>query len=441
MQSPLPTMPPHDFAAEEAVLGSILIDSGNYARVAPFLKAEHFLAEKNRYVFGAMVTLSERRNELDAVTVAHQLFEDERLEGVGGMAFLSHLVMVTPTSLHCVHYAAIVHQCARARAGIAIIATAADALFAKPSEVDETLRNLATSASNIYDDAPGKPQKNARELFDEILEEMTEMDNPLKKVSTGFRYLDRMFSGGLTPEELIIIGGRPGGGKSVIAMQLAEMAIRQDKRVLAFTMEMDGKRVLRRALSAGVQMATGDLDDTVRYDRADATSIIDKIGEYSDWGDRLVIDESASPTIEYIRNEVMAHAAAGHCPDMLIVDHIQLINSANSDNRTTRNTELDKITAQLKAIAREHKLVVIATSQLNRAAVNRDGKPPTMSELRDSGTIEQNADIVLLLHEPKNDGNTNFKVKSQFIVAKNRGGQIGNVGVWFEKAYSRFEEA
>ena len=157
-------------------------------------------------------------------------------------------------------------------------------------------------------------------------------------------------------------------------------------------------------------------------ERSDATSIIDKIGEYSDWGDRLVIDESASPTIEYIRNEVMAHAAAGHCPDMLIVDHIQLINSANSDNRTTRNTELDKITAQLKAIAREHKLVVIATSQLNRAAVNRDGKPPTMSELRDSGTIEQNADIVLLLHEPKNDSNTNFIVKSQFIVAKNRGG-------------------
>ena len=168
--------------------------------------------------------------------------------------------------------------------------------------------------ASIYDDAPGKPQKNARELFDEIIVEMTEMDNPLQKVSTGFRYLDKMFSGGLTPEELIIIGGRPGGGKSVIAMQLAEMAIRQDKRVLAFTMEMDGKRVLRRALSAGVQMATGDLDDTVRYDRADATSIIDKIGEYSDWGDRLVIDESAAPTVEYVRNEVMAHAASGTLP-------------------------------------------------------------------------------------------------------------------------------
>ena len=131
----------------------------------------------------------------------------------------------------------------------------------------------------------------------------------------------------------------------------------------------------------------------------------------------------------------------GHCPDMLIVDHIQLVATEKGDNRSTRNNELDEITRQLKAMAREHKMVVIATSQLNRAAVNRDGKPPGLSELRDSGTIEQNADIVLLLHEPKNDGNTNFKVKSQFIVAKNRGGQIGDVGVWFEKAYSRFVEA
>ena len=175
-----------------------------------------------------------------------------------------------------------------------------------------------------------------------------------------------MFSGGLTPEELIIIGGRPGGGKSVIAMQLAEMAIRQEQAGAGIHYG-DGREASLAACALGraFRWLPATLDDTVRYDRADAPSIIDKIGEYSDWGDRLVIDESASPTIEYIRNEVMAHAAAGHCPDMLIVDHIQLINSANSDNRTTRNTELDKITAQLKAIAREHKLVVIATSQLN----------------------------------------------------------------------------
>ena len=134
-------MPPHDFAAEEAVLGSILIDSGNYARVAPYLKAEHFLAEKNRVVFKAMVTLSERRNELDAVTVAHQIFEDGALEDIGGMAFLSHLVMVTPTSLHCVHYAKIVHYCARARDGIKLLSKSIEGLYAKPSEVDDTLRS------------------------------------------------------------------------------------------------------------------------------------------------------------------------------------------------------------------------------------------------------------------------------------------------------------
>ena len=148
-------------------------------------------------------------------------------------------------------------------------------------------------------------------------------------------------------------------------------------------------------------MATGDLDDTMRYGRPDATAIMDAIGEYSDWGDRLKIDDSAAPTVEYIRSRVMAHAAAGHCPDMLIVDHIQLVATEKGDNRSTRNNELDEITRQLKAMAREHKMVVIATSQLNRAAVNRDGKPPGLSELRDSGTIEQNADIVLLLHEPK----------------------------------------
>ena len=434
-------MPPHDFAAEEAVLGSILIDSGNYARVAPFLKAEHFLAEKNRYVFGAMVTLSERRNELDAVTVAHQLFEDERLEGVGGMAFLSHLVMVTPTSLHCVHYAKIVHYCARARDGIKLLSESIEGLYAKPSEVDDTLRTTANETANIYEDSPDSNQHSLRELLDEVLAEMSDLDNPMRKIASGFRYLDAKLSGGFTPEELVIIGGRPGGGKSVIVMQLGMLAARLGMRTLAFTMEMGGKQVVRRMLAADTSLDSGNLDDIIRFNRSDAGTLMDSFGSLSDLGENFIIDDSAAPSIEYIRNVVMADAAAGKPPDMLIVDHLQLVSTGQSERSATRNTELDEITRRLKAMAREYKMVVIASSQLNRAVVSRDGKPPNLSDLRDSGTIEQNADIVILIHQPKNDTPDAEIVKNQFLLAKNRSGETGNVGVWFEKAYSRFVEA
>ena len=126
---------------------------------------------------------------------------------------------------------------------------------------------------------------------------------------------------------------------------------------------------------------------------------------------------------------------------MLIIDHLQLVSTGKDERNTTRNNELDEITRRLKALAREYKMVVIATSQLNRAVVSRDGKPPNLSDLRDSGTIEQNADIVILIHQPKNDTPDALIVKNQFLVAKNRSGDTGDVGVWFQKQFNRFVEA
>ena len=166
-------------------------------------------------------------------------------------------------------------------------------------------------------------------------------------------------------------------------------AIRQGKNALSFTIEMDYRRVIRRIISSMVSLPTGVLDDAVRNESQQAGQIIDAIGVIGDWGDRLIIDDNAAPSIEYIETVVRGRAASAHPPDLVIVDHLQQIGQEDGAHGATRNMELDEITRRLKVLARQHKMVVIATSQLNRAAVTRENKPPTMSELRDSGTIEQ----------------------------------------------------
>ena len=311
MQEPIAQdTPPFDQHAESAVLGSILSDSDSYRQVATFLDAPDFYSEANRWVYSAMAKLAERNEKIDAVTTAHQLVEDEHDEQIG-VSQLVRLVEATPTSEHILTYARIVHWCSRARKGIEIMKKRMTELHVVPSLVDSTLRKTANEVAEIYEDSPDSNQHNLRELLDEVLAEMSDLDNPMRKIGTGFKYLDTKLSGGFTPEELVIIGGRPGGGKSVIAMQLGLLAVRIGMRALAFTMEMGGKQVVRRMIAAETGLDSGTLDDSVRFQRNDLETIQDAIGALSDIGENFIIDDSAAPSIEYIRNIVMADASAG----------------------------------------------------------------------------------------------------------------------------------
>ena len=434
-------LPPSDATAEESVIGSVLIDSDALAGIATFLRDTDFYGEKNRWCFEGMSELAKRGVAINQVTLAHELADKGRLEELGGSAYLSHLVMVTPTSVHIGHYARIVHQCSRARQLIQIGGMLADhGYHSPPHEADDNAIAVSQELIKLVEDSPDSTQMDGRTMSDIILSEMMELDNPLQRMPTGFRYLDGWLSGGMTPEELIIIGGRPGGGKSVISQNIMVNVLRQGKNALSFTIEMDYRRVIRRIISSMVSLPTGVLDDAVRNESQQAGQIIDAIGVIGDWGDRLIIDDNAAPSIEYIETVVRGRAASAHPPDLVIVDHLQQIGQEDGAHGATRNMELDEITRRLKVLARQHKMVVIATSQLNRAAVTRENKPPTMSELRDSGTIEQNADIVMLLHHPKSESNTKTDIKAQLILAKNRGGSTGDVGLRFQMAHSRFTE-
>ena len=433
-------LPPHDTAAEEAVIGSVFIDPTALDAVSKFLRPEHFYTERNRWIFEAMQQLNSRRELVNQVTIARELFEQQRLEDSGGNAYLAHTVMITPTSVHALAYARSVRNAAIARQFGSLVNDRASEAYLEPSRVVDIVSKAAVDVANIITEEVKDSDWTARRMFDVVMQDMSEMTNPLGRIETGFRHLDGLLSGGMTPEELIIIGGRPGDGKSVISMQIGANALRAGKRVMAFTIEMDAKRVARRLISARVGMPTGVLDDSIRHDSAEAPAIIDAIGELSDWSDRLILNDSAAPTIEYIQGRILAEIAARRKPDLVIVDHIQLVGTNETDRGASRNQQLDDITRALKGMAREHKLVVIATSQFNRTVVNRNSKVPSLSDLRDSGTIEQNSDVVLLLHHPDSKASKDNDVKVRVIVAKNRGGALGDVGLMFQKPFSRFRE-
>jgi len=439
-------IPPHDEGAEEAVLGALLIDGAAITRVSAIVQPDDFYRERNRWTYEACLAIFERGAAIDQVTVAHELASKEKLETMGGHSFLSHLAGSVPTSVYAEHYADVVRRTAAMRslihAGTEITALG----YGEDGDVDKAIREAEDVLFNVRGRQRSTGYVLLREVLDQYMEETASIQEPTPgtgPIPTGFLDLDRLL-GGLHRDTLFVLAARPGIGKSTLATNMGRYAAGRGTRVGIASLEMGRMELAYRLLAAEAEVDSHRLRLTLITDREQGR-VIDAVGTLSDLP--LYIDDTAGLTISEIRARARRlQLEAGL--DLLIVDYIQLAHgSRRYDNRVM---EMSEISGVLKEMARDMEIPVIAISQLSRAVEQRPGHKPMLSDLRDSGAIEQDADVVAFIYRadayyteedwarfyPNEPYPRNI---ADLIVAKHRNGPVGEAKLYFRTQFSRFE--
>lgn len=440
---------PYDHAAESAVLGALLIDGEAYHRTQSIVKADDFHRARHQFIYAAMAAVAGRGGALDQITVAQELARQGQSESVGGIAYLGQLVAQTPTSVNVEHYAFIVADKAGLRRVIDVGHRIAELGFARDSDADgargEALELLYALRPSIASRSIHISSFLDSELRSDPLGEDPQPAEPDAQ-PTGYAGLDGLL-GGLRRSDLIVLGARPSAGKSALALNICLRAAFDGRTALAFSLEMSGRQVARRMLIAetGIdsqRMLTGLITED------EATAIVDAVGQIS--GLPIYIDESGHLTAEDIRSRCLRlQAEAGL--DLVIVDYLQLIDGAAPGRRRRENRvqEISAISRALKALAGELDVPVLALSQLSREVERRPDPRPVLSDLRDSGSIEQDADIVLLLHREEKQytesqwaalrpGQPYPKGLAEVNVAKHRNGPTGSCTLVFMERTMQF---
>ncbi|MFO7277525.1 MAG: replicative DNA helicase [Pseudomonadota bacterium] len=433
--------PPHSVEAEQAVLGGLMLDASAWDNVADVLRAEDFYRPDHRLIFNAIGALAQEGKPVDVVTVSEQLERTRELEAAGGLAYLGALARDTPTAANVRAYAEIVRERSLMRQLISIGSEIASSVFNNEGLTARELVDRAEQRVFEIAEAGFRGRDGAiavRSLLPQIIDQIDEWHtNPdkMRGLPTGFTDFDRI-TGGLRPGDLIVVAGRPSMGKTTLAVNMAEYAaIHPEIRasVAIFSMEMPAEQVITRMLSSigGVplqNLRSGRISDE---DWVRITSATSQLSEA-----KIFVDETPglSPT------ELRARARRikrEHGLDLVVVDYLQLMQVPG--NKENRATEISEISRGLKALAKELAVPVIALSQLNRSVEQRQEKKPVMSDLRESGAIEQDADMILLIYrEEVYDKNTTKKGIAEIDLAKHRNGEIGTFLLTFQGQFTRF---
>jgi replicative DNA helicase len=441
-------LPPHDIEAEEATLGSILIDSNALNRVVAVLKPDDFYRERNRFCYEACLSLFSRNEAINQVTVTHELDSMKRLDDVGGPSYLSHLVSVVPTPLHAEHYARIVNHTAVLRSLIQAGSEIAALGYDGGGDVEGVLSRAENIVFRLRTKQPVRDFVSIRDILERYQEEKASVAEPLEQhalpVQSGFQSLDDLL-GGFQRSDLVILAARPGFGKSSLALNISLNAARAGQTVGVFSLEMSRQQLALRLLSseAGVD---GHRLRIGLYSEQEEQRVMDAIGRLSDLP--IYIDDTPLQTVVEMRSKAR-RLHQEHGLDLLIVDYIGLV---LGDGRIqNRVQELSDITRALKGLSRDLNVVVVAVSQLSRAVEGRTSHRPQLSDLRDSGSIEQDADVVMFIYrEDKYSTLEEWEIRvldrpypqniAELIVAKHRHGPEGSVNLFFRDQYARFEE-
>ncbi len=428
-------LPPHNLDAEQAVPGAILMDSQVLTRVAERLRPEDFYRQGHQRLFQAMLDVAERGEPVDLVTVAAELQKSKQLEEVGGVSYLTELADSVPTSAHADHYARIVEEKAILRR---LIRTATQIAASGYTGGDDVAEILDDAERKILDISQRRIRKAFLPIRDilmdtyERIEQMHENQGELTGIPTGFPDLDRMTSG-LQRSDLIILAARPSMGKTAFALNLAQnVAIHAGETVAIFNMEMPAIQMVQRMLSAEGNIdaqvfRTGNLDEE---DWEKLTMAIGTLAEVP-----IFIDDTPGLTVFDIRAK-LRRLQAEHGLGLVVIDYLQLIRGRGGESR---QQEISEISRSLKLLARELDVPVIALSQLSRAVEQRQDKRPMLSDLRESGSIEQDADIVAFLYrDDYYDEESERKNIMEVIIGKHRNGPVGKVELLFLKNYNKF---
>jgi len=437
-------VPPHSIDAEQSVLGGLLIDNGAFDKIGDVVTDGDFYRDDHRRIFRHVSRLIERGKPADVVTVDEAIKVSEDKDKTGGITYLAALAGNTPSAHNVRRYAEIVRECAVLRKLIEVSTEIADsALNRMGKEVGQLLDEAESKIFQIAE-AGARTRQGFMEiqpLLTQVMERIDLLyhkDNPsdITGIPTGYRDLDRETSG-LQPGDLIIIAGRPSMGKTALALNMAEHAAVENKLPVAiFSMEMSGSQLAMRMLGS-----IGRLDQhklrTGRLSDDDWNRLTNAVGKLHDAP--ILVDESgALNALELRARARRLHRQYGHL-GLIVVDYLQLMQATSQGEN--RATEISEISRSLKSLAKELKVPVVALSQLSRAVEQRTGpKRPIMSDLRESGAIEQDADLILAIYrEEVYTPDTPEKGMAEIIILKQRNGPIGTVKLTFLGEYTRFE--
>ena len=434
-------VPPHSIQAEQSVLGGLMLDNQTWDTVADRISEEDFYRRDHRLIFRAIAELAEHQDPFDVITLSEWLDSQNELENAGGLAYLGTLVKDTPSAANILAYANIVRDRSVLRQLIHVGTEISDSAFVTDGR--ETAELLENAERNVFKIAEQRQRgqggfstiKNLLAKAVDKIELLYEQDGEITGASTGFNDLDEKTSG-LQPADLIIVAGRPSMGKTTIAMNMAEnVALKSGLPVAVFSMEMPGEALAMRMMSSlgridQHKVRTGKLDDD---DWPRLTSAINLLAET-----KLFIDDTPALSPTEVRSRARRLTREHGQLGLIVLDYLQLMQSPSSgDNRVQ---QISDISRGLKALAKELNVPVIALSQLNRNLEQRPNKRPVMSDLRESGAIEQDADLILFVYrdEVYNEDSPDKGI-AEVIIGKQRNGPLGTVRLTFLGQYTRFE--
>ena len=434
-------VPPQNIDAEQAVLGAMLIKKEAIAEVAQILRPEDFYRDAHKIVYEAMLNLFNKNEPADIVTVSDYLNNENLMEKVGGVTFITALANTVPTAANVTYHAKIVREKADLRNLINTATDIAGMAYESSDDVADVIdksEKMIMEVANRQNVSAFTPMRDiVMETFDKI-NVLYESKGGLTGIPCGFTDLDKLTSG-LQPSDLILVAARPSMGKTAFTLNIgAHVALKEHKNVAFFSLEMSKQQLVQRMLCSegGIdsqKLRKGELDKT---DWGKLVNVANKVAEAP-----LYIDDTAGITVMELRSKARRLKAEKGL-DLIIIDYLQLMQGRTGKGATdNRQQEISEISRSLKAVARELNVPVIALSQLSRSVESRQIKRPMLSDLRESGSIEQDADIVMFLYrEDYYDPETVNKNITEVIVAKHRNGPVDTVKMFFKKEFTRFND-
>ncbi len=436
---PQDRMPPQNIEAEKAVLGAMLIKKEAITQVMEILHGEDFYREAHRIAFEAMQKLTENEEAVDIVTLVEELRKEEQLERVGGITFVSDLANTVPTAANVTYHAKIVQEKAELRRLIDAATAIAAAAYEDTEDVEAIMDEAEKKILAVAAGQSGGAFESMKDILMRTFERINllyESKGGLTGLSTGFKDLDTLTSG-LQKSDLVLVAARPSMGKTAFTLNIASYVGLHGGICAFFSLEMSKEQLMQRMLCSegGIDaqhLRTGQLTDEEWTKLVEVADRLNKAPIY--------IDDTAGITVMELRSKAR-RLKAEHGLDVIFIDYLQLMQGRPSRNSDNRQQEISEISRSLKALARELDVPVVALSQLSRSVESRQVKRPMLSDLRESGSLEQDADIVMFLYrEDYYDKDTEDKNITEVIIAKHRNGPVDTIKLFFQREFTKFRD-
>ena len=431
---------PHDLVAEQSVLGAVFISPDSIITLADVLTPDDFYKPANKIVFKTMLSLLEKGEPIDATTMVSALTNQGDISNIGGINYVVELVNSTPTSKNVEHYAKLVKEKANLRKVIAELSESLSSAYQGDISINEIIEKTEKSILDISNQNVGNGFRNVADIIDthmQIVEKRSETDGVVTGLSTGFVGLDKITTG-LHEDNLIILAARPAMGKTALALNIAKhIATKERKPAIIFSLEMGAEDLIERMIASegtvpAYHLKTGNLnaDEWRRVIQAQKNL----------YDAPIFVDDTAGIRISEIRSNARKFSQEMGGLGVIVIDYLQLITGSKGENRQQVVSEISR---ELKILAKDLKVPVIALSQLSRAVEQRQDKRPMLADLRESGSIEQDADIVAFLYreayyQKEQADSQEANNVTELILEKNRHGSLGTVKLYFHKEYTKF---